>query len=175
MGSSYDVEPNALIEAVAKRLQTEFHLKPPAWAAMVKTGVHKERPPMRQDWWYVRTAAVLRAINRLGPIGVAKLRTKYGGKKSRGHMPDATRRGSGSIIRKILQQLEHAQLVAPVTKGVHRGRVIAPKGRSLLDKAAAEIRKSAPKPAPKVEKPAEPKAEPKVVSKHTVIETPSPE
>lgn len=172
MGSSYDVDPNALIEAVAKKLQTENNIKPPTWAAFAKTGMHKERPPARQDWWYVRAAAVLRSVNRLGPIGVSKLRTKYGGKKNRGHVPDATFRGSGNILRKILQQLEKAQLVAPISKGVHKGRVIAPKGRSLIDKAAAEIKKSTPTPAVKVEAP---KVEHRAVPKNAPTETPSPE
>ncbi|HLC66457.1 MAG TPA: 30S ribosomal protein S19e, partial [Candidatus Nanoarchaeia archaeon] len=139
MGSSYDVNANALIESVAKQLQGETHLKPPTWAAFAKTGAHKDRPPARQDWWYVRAASVLRTINRMGPIGVAKLRTKYGGERNRGHQPDEPRLGSGNILRKILQQLEKAQYIAPVTKGIHKGRIIAPKGRSLLDKTAAGL------------------------------------
>lgn len=172
MGSSYDVEPNTHIEGVAKKLQEDGNIKPPAWATYVKTGAHKERPPVRADWWYVRAAAVLRAVNRLGPIGVSKLRTKYGGKKNRGHMPDGTKRGSGSIIRKILQQLEKAKLIAPVPKGIHKGRIIAPKGRSLLDKEAAVLHKARPQPkaVPKPEPPT-----PKAISKHAPVETPSPE
>ena len=172
MGSSSDVDPNAHIEAVAKKLQEITAIKPPVWGSYVKTGAHKERPPARSDWWYLRAAAVLRSVNRLGPIGVAKLRTKYGGKKNRGHQPDKPYRGSGNILRKVLQQLEKAQLVSPSMKGIHKGRVIAPKGRSLLDKTAAEIVRATPKPVARP-KPELPKV--KSISKNAPTETPSPE
>ena len=45
-------------------------------------------------------------IYRHGPIGVSKLRTKYGGKKNRGHKPEHFYKGSGSVARKVLQQFE---------------------------------------------------------------------
>jgi small subunit ribosomal protein S19e len=57
-------------------------IKAPEWAIFVKTGVHKERPPIQEDWWQIRAADVLRTIERMGPIGTQKLRTKYGGKKN---------------------------------------------------------------------------------------------
>ena len=74
-------------------------------------------------------------------------------------------RGSGSIIRKALQQLEAAGLIEKKDKGVHKGRVITGKGMSLLDQAASKIykpvgKKAAKKEVPKVEeKAAEPKKE----------------
>jgi len=135
----YDVPANELIEEVAKDLQNIKEIRPPEWAIYVKTGVHKERPPARKDWWYVRCAAVLRAVMRLGPVGVSKLRTKYGGRKQNGHQTEHTYKGSGNIIRKALQQLEKAELIKKGEKGVHKGRVIAPKGMALIDKAAARI------------------------------------
>ena len=101
----------------------------------------------------MRAAAVLRSVALLGPIGVSKLRTKYGGRKRRGHKPSRFRRGSGSVLRKVLQQLEKAELIKFVEKGVHKGRVVAPKGASLLDKTSIQILKSKPKvEAPKKEK-----------------------
>jgi small subunit ribosomal protein S19e len=45
-------------------------------------------------------------------------------------------RGSGSVIRAALQQLESAGFV----KSVKKGRVIAPKGQSLLDNIAHEAK-----------------------------------
>ena len=88
MASIYDVNANELIEKVAEELKKISEIKPPAWASYVKTGVHKQRPPVEADWWFMRTAAILRSIYRLGPVGVSKLRTKYGGKKDRGHKED---------------------------------------------------------------------------------------
>ena len=139
MPSLYDVAPNQLIAKVAEELKKNSKITAPEWAAFVKTGVHKERPPIEKDWWYARTASILRKIYVLGPIGVNKLRRKYGGKKNRGHKPEKFYPGSGNIIRKILQQLEKAELIKYAEKKVHKGRVITPKGKKFLDKIATEI------------------------------------
>ena len=147
MGSIYDVSPNELIERAAVELAKMPEIAPPEWAKFVKTGHFRQRPPEREDWWYVRSAAVLRSVYRLGPIGVSKLRTKYGGKKDRGHRPEKVFRAGGNILRKVLQQLETAQLVKQTSIGVHKGRIITPKGRSLLDKLSTEIA------GPRAEKP----------------------
>ena len=142
MASIYDVKANALITKVAEELKKNEKIKPPSWASFVKTGVHKERPPVDPLWWYTRCAAVLRKINILGPIGVSKLRTHYGGKKNRGYKPEHFKKGSGNIIRKVLQQLESAGLAKQVEKGIHKGRILTPSGKSVLDKAATLVRKN---------------------------------
>jgi small subunit ribosomal protein S19e len=59
-----------LIGKAAEALKKVDGIRPPEWAAYVKTGVHKERPPVQQDWWYRRAAAVLCAVQKLGPVGV---------------------------------------------------------------------------------------------------------
>ncbi|MGM5487988.1 MAG: 30S ribosomal protein S19e [Nanobdellota archaeon] len=131
-----DVPINDVIENCAKKLATFKELQPPEWGPFVKTGPHKQRAPARDDWWQVRAAAILQSIERKGPIGVSKLRTKYGGKKDRGLKPERQMKASGSIIRKIIQQLEEAGLIKQEAKGVHKGRVITPKGVSLLAQSA---------------------------------------
>jgi small subunit ribosomal protein S19e len=139
--SIFDVPTNELIEKAAKELKKLPEINAPEWAKFVKTGMHKERPPVRADWWHVRAAAMLRSIAKLGPVGVSKLRTKYGGKQNSGVGSEHFYKGSGSIARKVLQQLEKAGLVKQAQKGVHKGRIITPKGQSLLDKSAKEIAK----------------------------------
>lgn len=136
MTTMYDAEPQKLILKAAEELKKIPEIKPPEWADFVKTGMHKERPPANGDWWYVRSASVLRAVYRLGPVGISKLRVKYGGKKNRGVKKEHFYKGSGSILRKSLQQLEKAGFVKFAEKGVHKGRVITPKGKSFLDKIA---------------------------------------
>jgi len=165
MTSIYDVEPNELIAKAAEELKKLKELTPPSWASFVKTGAHRERPPANPDWWYFRAAAVLRAIYKLGPIGVSKLRTKYGGAYSKSMSPERFFKGSGSIIRKVLQQLEKAGFVKQGAKGIHKGRIITPKGISFLDKIADNISKSSPKEA-------KPKAEEKPVIKEQKQEKP---
>ena len=164
-----DIDPSMLIIKAAEELKKKG-IKSPEWASFVKTGVHKERPPVNSDWWYHRMAAVLRSVAVLGPIGVSKLRTKYGGKQRRGHKPARFARGSGNILRKVLQQLEELNYVKQATVANHKGRIITREGKLFLNSVASEItpvKAQAPKKtesAPKVEKvkkEAKPKKEPK--------------
>ncbi len=158
----YDVDPTELIEELAKELQKIEFIRPPEWAAYVKTGAHKERPPAREDWWYIRSASVLRKVRLKGPIGVSKLRIFYGGKKNRGYAPERFKRGSGNILRKALQQLEKSGLIKKEKKGVHKGRIITPKGIKLMDNVADKIAGRKPvekKPKEKKEKDTESKVE----------------
>lgn len=139
------VDPTELLKKTAAALKKEKLVQPAPWSIFVKTGHHKERFPEDPDWWYVRAAAVLRSIAKLGPIGTQKLRTKYGGRKNRGHKPEAFYKASGSILRKILQQLETSALIKQVQKGAHKGRVLTAKGTSFLDKIAIQVAKEAKK------------------------------
>lgn len=141
----YDVDAQELLEKAAIELKKIPELKAPEWAPFVKTGVHKERPPADGNWWYIRSASILRTVYRQGPIGVSKLRSKYGGKKNRGVKKEHFYKGSGSILRKSMQQLEKAGFVKIVEKGIHKGRVISPKGKAFLDKIAAQIQNLKPK------------------------------
>ena len=108
----------------------------PSWGSFVKTGTSKERPPTNLDWWYIRAASILTKVYRHGPIGVSKLRTKYGGRKNRGYKPERFYRASGKIIRTILQELEKNNLIIFKKEGVHKGRIITPRGKSFMDKIA---------------------------------------
>lgn len=161
MATIYDVDAQELILEAAEELKKIPEIKAPAWAPFVKTGMHKERPPSNHDWWYLRTASVLRAIYRLGPVGVSKLRTKYGGKKNRGTKKEHFFKGSGNILRKALQQLEKAGFVKFTEKGIHKGRVVTPKGKAFLDKIATRIMGSKPRQEPKAEEKPEAKKEAK--------------
>jgi small subunit ribosomal protein S19e len=161
-----DVYPNELIEKAAEGLKKVEAIKQPVWASFAKTGVNKERPPVDKDWWYKRTAAVLRTVQILGPIGVNKLRAKYGGKQRRGHQPAIFKKGSGSVIRKVLQQLDKAGFTKSVEKGVHKGRIITKEGKLFLNKIAEEIMKS---------KGIEVKKEPKPVEKKEEVKEEKPE
>lgn len=126
---------NELINNAADELKKIEGIKAPEWAKFCKTSCAKERPPVERDWWYKRTASMLRRLYMSkGPIGVSKLRKKYGGRGNRGHKPDKYYKGSGNIIRKVLQQLEKIGFAKKAEIGVHKGRVITPKGKSFLDK-----------------------------------------
>jgi small subunit ribosomal protein S19e len=133
----YEIPKTELIERASKELQKVTAIQPPQWSIFVKTGMSKQRQPMRDDWWFVRAAAVLRRLSDVeGPIGVQKLRTIYGGKKNCGHAPERFYPGSGNILRKVLQQLEKAGFAKKIDKGLHKGRAITPQGLSFLGKIA---------------------------------------
>jgi small subunit ribosomal protein S19e len=133
-----DIPAQKFIERLKEELKKFKEISPPAWAKFVKSGVHKERPPEQLDFWYIRSAAILRRIYLDGPVGVERLRSYFGGRKRRGRRPARFRKASGAIIRKILQQLEAIGFVEK-KKG---GRAITPKGQSFLDKIAYEVSKS---------------------------------
>lgn len=150
MPTVYDVPPDILIERLARYLKEEVpEVTPPSWAKFVKTSPSRERIPMQADWWYIRAASILRKVYLLGPVGLNTLRTLYGGRQRRGSMPEHHRKAGGAIIRKILQQLEAAGLVKKVSK---KGRVVTPKGRSLLDYLSTEILKELARKNPELRK-----------------------
>ncbi len=137
MTTAYDIPADDMITKVAEKLKENEHINPPEWAAHVKTGVHKELPPVDADWWYTRCAAVLRTVYTEGPIGVERLRSVYGGNKNRGVNPSKKAKGSGSIARESLQQLESAGFV----RKLKSGRVLAPAGQSFMDNTAYDVKK----------------------------------
>lgn len=150
MPTVYDVQADIFIKRLAMYLKEKFpELTPPPWAQFVKTSSHKERPPQNPDWWYIRSASLLRKIYMKGPIGVSRLRLEYGGRKRRDSSPEHFRKGGGSIIRKIIQQLETAKLVETVGK---RGRIITPEGKGLLDSFATRLKRELEKGKPKLKK-----------------------
>ncbi len=139
MVNALEVPADKLIRAVAEKLKNEYgdKVKPPVWAFFAKTSVFKEKPPEDPDWWYVRAASIMRKLYKSGePIGIETFRTIYGGRQNRGSAPEHFRKGSGSVVRKILQQLEAAGLVEKVPR---KGRRLTAAGRSLLDRAAKEV------------------------------------
>lgn len=135
MVTARDADVQQLIESLKEEMKKIKEIEPPEWSRYVKTGVSRERPPEQEDWWFIRTAAVLRKIYVYGPVGTERLRRMFGGKKNRGHKPEHFYPGGGSVIRKILQQLEKADLV----KTKKRGRMISPKGQKLLDNLANRL------------------------------------
>lgn len=148
MPTLYDVPVDVLIERLTQYIKGNVpEVQPPAWAPYVKTGVHAERAPQNPDWWYVRSASLLRKLYKEGPIGVAQLRKVYGGRKRKGVTPAHFRKAGGSIIRHIMQQLEAAGLVVRVEG---KGRFISPKGRSLLDALSTQIKRELDREMPEL-------------------------
>jgi small subunit ribosomal protein S19e len=137
MKSVYDVPADRVIKKAAERLKDIPEVKAPDWMEFAKSGAHRERPPEQEDFWYVRCASILRKLYMHSPIGVSRMRREYGGSKHRGVKPERFRKGSGSVAREALQQLEKAGFVGHTKKGRH----ITGRGKSFLDSAAKEASK----------------------------------
>jgi len=137
MVSGREIEAGKLVAEMKEKLMSISQIKPPAWAAYAKTGTHRERPPQQADFWYIRSAAVLRRIYLDSPVGVSRLRTYFGGKRRRGYKPAVSRRAAGNMLRKILQQLEAAGLVVRDKKG----RKLTPAGQKFVNSIATEMKK----------------------------------
>ena len=131
--STYNSNPNELINKTAEKLKEVEQINPPEWSNFVKTSMSRDRPPVKKDWWYSRAASILRKLDILGPIGTNKLKRKYGGRKNRGHKPEKFFKGSGKIIRTILIQLEKAGLAEQTETKGHKGRILTKKGKSFID------------------------------------------
>ncbi len=136
MTTVFDVPPGLLIEKLTAQLQAEGKIKPPEWAKFARTGVHTEKAPVQPDWWYRRIAAVLRKVYVYGPVGSARLAAEFGGRRDDGSAPYHPRRGSRSIAREAMQQLESLGYLSKLDK---KGRTITPAGRKLLDRLAHDI------------------------------------
>lgn len=149
MTTVYDVPSKDLIDAVAKKLQNDKTIVIPDANAFSRTGVDKKNPPMDKNWWYTRCASILRKIYINNVIGIEHLRAEYGGKRDRGSKPYKARSGSGSIVRRALQQLEKAGYVTKI-KG--KGRLLTSKGRSFLDNTSHEVMKNVVDYYPKLKK-----------------------
>lgn len=133
---NYNIDKRIIIENLASELSD--HLAPPEWASFVKTGHGKDRPPVRDDWWSVRAGSVLCKVEAMGPVGVSKLMKKYSTVKNRGVRPEVTVNASRNVLRKILQQLENADLIELTTIAGHKGRVITKKGKQMINAAAVK-------------------------------------
>lgn len=134
MVTALDVEAGTLIGKVAEKLE-HMKISKPAFAGLVKSGSHAERPPEQENFWYLRCASILRQAYVHLRIGTQRLRRHYGGKKRHTVAPAHARPAGGSSIRKAFQALEKHGLMQKTPKG----RILTPAGRKLLDGAAREV------------------------------------
>ena len=117
---------------LATALKDYEEFKAPEWIVFVKSGHGKQRPIEDENFWYNRTASILRQIYLRGTVGVQRLRTRYGNRKDRGKQPAHFAPSSGKIIRLILQQAESAELLSK-SEGNRKGRMLTEKGKKLIE------------------------------------------
>jgi len=130
----YEMPAHEYNTKLANALKQILEFNPPEWSYFIKTGVAKQRPPQEPDFWYKRVASILRQIYINKAVGVNRLKTRYGSKKDRGMKPSRFRKGSGKIIRTILQQGEQAGLLEKYNeRGKRAGRKLTDKGIKFME------------------------------------------
>merc|ERR1711976_738973 len=82
-----DVPADEFIKACAEFLKRQPKFDVPKYHDIVKTGVIKEFAPYDEDWFYVRSASILRKVYLRKGAGVGALKKWYGGS-------DGTHRGT---------------------------------------------------------------------------------
>ena len=124
---------------LAKALKKVEAFEVPEWAGFVKSSPSKERPIEDADFWYKRSASILRQIYKNQIVGVGRLRTKYGSKKDRGMKPERFKKAGGKIIRVILQQSDKAGFTEIFKfRGKRAGRKMTAKGKEFLEDVSFE-------------------------------------
>lgn len=134
MTTVYDVKGEPLVEEAAEDLEEMFDA--PEFTRYAKSGSDRDRPPQQDNWYHLRSAAILRKVYMDGPVGVSRLRKAFGKREEHGHGPEHKGKASGKVIRSALQNLEDQGLVE---EEEGEGRVITDKGMSFLDEKAAEL------------------------------------
>ena len=138
MNPVYELDAQEYNLKLAEALKKIPEFKEPEWAQFVKSGPAKERPIEDSDFWYKRSASILRQIYKKNTVGVNRLKTRYGSKKDRGMRPEKFKKAGGKIIRIILQQADKigfTEIIKPV-KGVRTrkpGRQLTQKGKDFLE------------------------------------------
>jgi len=135
--SIYELSGQEYNLKLAEALKKIPEISAPEWVNYVKSSSSKERPIEDPDFWYKRTASILKQIYKRNIIGVQRLRTKYGSKKNRGMKPEKFKKSGGKIIRTILQQCDKAGFTEiaktiPGVKGKRPGRKLTQKGKEFL-------------------------------------------
>lgn len=136
--SVYEMDSQEYNLKLAEALKKVPEFKAPEWLMFVKSSSSKERPINDPDFWYKRSASILRQIYKNGVVGVSRLRTRYGSKKNRGVKPERFVKSGGKIIRTILQQSDKAGLTENIkiikgTKEKKPGRKMTAKGKAFLE------------------------------------------
>ncbi|MBS3077412.1 40S ribosomal protein S19 [Candidatus Pacearchaeota archaeon] len=132
-----EIQSEKYNKALAEALKSIKEFEKPEWVDFVKTSVHKTRSTVEEDFWYKRSASILRQIYIKGIVGVERLRTRYGGRKDRGQRPPEFRKGAGKMIRLSLQQAEKAGFVEKVKTPKKSGRQLTETGKAFLESVAS--------------------------------------
>jgi len=132
-----DVSAHDFVRAYAVHLKRTGKMELPSYVDLIKTGPHKEMPPLDPDWYYMRAAAVARHVYVRQGVGVGAFRRIFGAPKNRGSRRHHKTKAAGGHIRLILRQLEQMRIVEKCAGG---GRKVTSNGQRDLDRIAQTLK-----------------------------------
>merc|ERR1711953_863064 len=106
-----DVPANKFIEAYAEFLKKSNKIELPKWVDLVKTGHYHELAPYDDDWFYTRSAAIVRRLTVRPRLGVGSLANMFGGKERNGSARKHHAKDSKAVIRACMKALEKAGIL----------------------------------------------------------------
>ena len=152
MTTVYDIPADLFNPALAQAMADQKAVSMPDWGQYVKTAVDRERPPTQDDWWYLRTAAILRKVARNGPVGVTISLKPSAEERQRFHAEHARRcltphhshrfaaaRRCGLVEKVPTKEVEGVDGKVQL----YAGRRITAAGQKLVDNVAHSVREEA--------------------------------
>uniref|UniRef100_A0A146LKB3 40S ribosomal protein S19 n=1 Tax=Lygus hesperus TaxID=30085 RepID=A0A146LKB3_LYGHE len=131
-----DVNAWRWIKVAARHFKQEGKLFVPNCTEIVKTAHGRERAPQNTDWYYIRCAAVLRAIYLRPGVGYGGLSKRFASKKNYGSRPEHTVRAAQGLLHWSCKSLTKLGLVE---SGIKSGQRITKKGRKFADSLAFQV------------------------------------
>jgi len=130
-----DVDAFKWIKGFAAHLKTQGQLEVPEFVDYTKTSSAKTLAPQDPDWYYVRSAAVLRRVYLRPFTGIGGLSKVFGSAYGKSR-PMHFRTAAKGVLRHVLQSLEKLGLL---TKSDDGGRVITKAARRDCDRVAMKV------------------------------------
>ncbi|EPY29798.1 small subunit ribosomal protein S19e [Angomonas deanei] len=133
-----DVNAWRWIKVCAAHFKREGKLFVPNCTEIVKTSHGRERAPQNPDWYYIRCAAVLRAIYLRPGEGYGGLSKRFGNKKNNGSCPEHTVRSARGLLHWSCKSLSKLGLLEKglSDQGGHR---VTKQGRKVADALAFQV------------------------------------
>ena len=131
-----DVNTWRWVKAAANHLKQEGKLFVPNCSELVKTSHGKQRAPQSPDWYYIRCAAVLRALYIRPGQGYGGLAKRFSAKKNRGSRPEIYCKAGKGMLHWACKSLEKLKLIQ---KGQTSGRVLTKEGKKKADTIAFNV------------------------------------
>ncbi|AAZ10777.1 ribosomal protein S19, putative [Trypanosoma equiperdum] len=131
-----DVHPWRWVKICSQHFKQEGKMMVPNCAEIVKTSHGRERAPQNPDWYYIRCAAVLRAVYLRPGVGYGGLSKRFSSKKNRGSRPEITTRASKGLLHWCCKSLTKLELLEKCKGAGHR---VTKLGRKVADTIAFKI------------------------------------